>query len=155
MMTFVRRKQQQGFSLIESLIAVFVFSFGTLKYVELHISGTKSAHDNLLRSQANLLVADIMDRMRGNYLLANDGAYRTAFDANTTHTTDCNTASCSQNALMDWDISQWKEQVANNLPQGQAAINSAMVNGIRVYSVSIRFTNRDNDSDSVILEAAL
>ena len=58
---------QKGFSLLEVLIAVVVFSIGLLGLASLQVTGLKMSHDSLLRSVASLHANDMADRMRANY----------------------------------------------------------------------------------------
>jgi len=55
---------QQGFSLLEVLIAALVLAIGLLGLAALQASGLQSGHASSLHSQATLLAYDIADRMR-------------------------------------------------------------------------------------------
>ena len=55
-----------GFSLLEVLIAVVVFSIGLLGAAMLATSSVKNSHNAYLRSQASLLADSMVERMRAN-----------------------------------------------------------------------------------------
>ena len=55
-----------GFSLLEVLIAVVVFSLGLLGAAMLATSSVKNGHNAYLRSQASVLADSLVERMRAN-----------------------------------------------------------------------------------------
>ena len=59
-------KQQKGFTLIEVMIAVVVFSFGLLGVAGIMTVAVKNNHNGYMRSQAAILTATIVDMMRRN-----------------------------------------------------------------------------------------
>lgn len=67
--------QQQGFSLLEALVTLVIFSIGLLGLASLQITALKINHDAQLRSTAVLLANDISERMRANPTAVADGAY--------------------------------------------------------------------------------
>ena len=60
------KQYNQGFTLIEVLVAVLVFSFGLLGIAGMMTISVKSNHNGYLRSQANFLAENMVDRMRAN-----------------------------------------------------------------------------------------
>jgi len=61
-----KSNRSRGFTLIEVLISVVIFSIGLLGLAGLQATGIKLNHSSLLRSQATLMAYDIADRMRAN-----------------------------------------------------------------------------------------
>lgn len=59
-------KHPKGFTLLEVLIAVVIFSVGLLGLAGLQILNLKLSHDSLLRTSATILAKDMADRMRAN-----------------------------------------------------------------------------------------
>lgn len=55
-----------GFTLLEVLIAIVIFSIGMLGLASLQIIGFRLTSDSLLRTQATILANDMIDRMRSN-----------------------------------------------------------------------------------------
>lgn len=67
--------RQQGFSLIEALVAVVILAFGLLGLAGLQATSIKSNDSALFRSQATLLAYDMADRMRTMRTAAQDGRF--------------------------------------------------------------------------------
>ncbi|MFO1259231.1 MAG: type IV pilus modification protein PilV [Gammaproteobacteria bacterium] len=62
-----------GFTLLEVLITVVIFSIGLLGLAGLQVKGLTLAQDSLLRTTATLLANDMADRMRANMRAAQMG----------------------------------------------------------------------------------
>lgn len=62
-----------GFTLLEVLITVVIFSIGLLGLAGLQVKGLTLAQDSLLRTTATLLANDMADRMRANINAAQMG----------------------------------------------------------------------------------
>jgi len=56
----------RGFTLLEILIAVLVFSIGLLALAKLQITSLRLSDDSLLRSTATILANDMAERLRSN-----------------------------------------------------------------------------------------
>lgn len=70
MITVAPRKRltlsQDGFSLIEVLVAVLVLGIGLLGFAALQLSAVSTGEEGYYRSQATLIAQDLADRMRAN-----------------------------------------------------------------------------------------
>ncbi len=102
------RTAEQGFSLLEVLIAVVVLAVGLLGIGGLQVLSLKNNHSAHLRSQATYLAYDIIDSIRVNP----DGlaSYATvATDAPASHQS-CETVSsnCTTAQLVTHDLNIWK-----------------------------------------------
>ncbi len=71
-------KTQDGFGLLEVLVAVLVLSVGLLGLAGLHVAGMRNNHSAYYRTQATILSYEIIDRMRVNAANARDGDYDVA-----------------------------------------------------------------------------
>lgn len=106
--------RQMGASLIEVLIALVIFAFGTLGLAGLQVRALSFSQSSLFRSQATVLADDVLDRMRANRVDAKAGRWDTTLS---------NTASSISGAeIYKTDLKDWKQQVEGLLPSGQAAI---------------------------------
>jgi len=126
------RDIEQGFTLIEVLVAVLVFSFGLLGIAGMMTISVRNNHNGYLRSQANFLAENMVDRMRANQVaLWNDsyGGTAVAGGAACTAVTPCNF-----DELAGFDMQQWAVSLEETLPEGSGSI-SCVDNG--VLSVSL------------------
>ena len=105
-------KVSGGFTLLEVLITVVIFSVGLLGLAGLQATGIKLNHSSLLRTQATLLAYDIADCMRAN----RDAAIAAAYDIDTgdTHGTPSD--------LAQTDVRDWKVKLDQTLPTGDGSI---------------------------------
>lgn len=127
-MTFNARKQT-GFSLIEVLIAALVMGVGLFGIVLMQTKSVQYSREAYLFSQATFLANDIAERMRSNVDLAE--SYVIGLDEVPTSTASGCAANddCDENALVQWDLSRWKEDVARLLPGGKARVMRVPVPG--------------------------
>jgi len=114
-------RDSKGFTLLEVLIAVLIFSVGLLGLAGMQIQGLKFNHGAYLRSQATLLAYDMLDRIRSNstsdYTMSLTDAVG---PSNCTGTS----ASCDSAAIVTFDKYEWKTALARVLPQGNGSIAS-------------------------------
>lgn len=107
----VRRRVQQGWSLLEVLITLVVVAVGLLgnaTLLSLTLSHNHSAH---MRSLATLLSYDIIDCMRANRPAATAGNYNIALGS-----------SPSSGSQANRDLGYWKTQLAALLPSGDGSV---------------------------------
>jgi type IV pilus assembly protein PilV len=115
------RRREDGFTLLEVLIAIVVFSFGLLGIAGMMTISVRNNHNGYLRSQANFLAENMLDRMR-----ANPNALWNGFYAGTASpgTTACDTLNpCNFQQLAQYDMEHWAQSVQLALPDGQGTIN--------------------------------
>jgi type IV pilus assembly protein PilV len=103
-------QRQQGTTLLEVLIAIIVVALGLLGFAGLQVASLKSNNTAYYRSQATMLAYDVIDRMRVNRAAAIAGNYNIAYGA-----------------AGAGDVADWRANVVNSLPGGNAKI---LVNGV-------------------------
>lgn len=64
------RPRQQGFTLIEVLVAIVVFSFGMLGMVGLQAAAMQANRESRMQNQATALARELAEMMRGNKVIA-------------------------------------------------------------------------------------
>ena len=123
-----RRCVQRGLTLIESLCAIVIMAVGMLGILGMQMRTLTDTTTSVRRAQAIRMIEDLGERMRTNpnalmnmdrYALdwaEGDSLPLTARAAKT-----CDTQSCSNTELADYDIREWKRAVELTLPSGNAA----------------------------------
>lgn len=116
--------RQRGFSMLEVLIAVLVFSLGMIGLAGLLIFSIQSNHVAYLRTQATFLANSMADRMGANPagLWAGDYNITAILAPGTAITTTCATG-CSPADLATHDIQAWSQQLNTFLPNAAGTIN--------------------------------
>src|SRR5690606_8375471 len=97
----------------------------------------KYNHAAFLDSQAQFLLADMVERIRAN---PTSTTYGIAFvEDETVPTVNCTTTTCTSAQMSLWDISEWRAMVedAAYLPEGESAIVFDPLTNI--YTISIRY----------------
>ena len=114
----------RGFSMLEVLIAVLVFSLGMIGLAGLMIFAISSNHVAYLRTQATFLAHNMADRMGANPA-GLWGAGGTSF-YNGSYPVSASTASCATGCnpqqLADYDKAQWSSQLKTFLPNASGNI---------------------------------
>ena len=109
----IQERKQQGFLLIEAMIAMFILAIGVLGMASLQTMSIRYVQNAYFISQANIAVADMADRMRINKLLMVDGgmtAYQ--FDGSIDqNVVQCisPTALCTAAQLASYELHQWQQ----------------------------------------------
>lgn len=127
MLNMACRNPQQGFALLEVLVAIVVLSLGLLGLAGLQAVSIKTNANAHLRSQAVILTYDMLDRMRSNS--GNIDSYVLVFSDDAPATPD---------TIAEDDLSQWLDSVAGSLPAGDGEITVAG----NVVTVTVRWTER-------------
>lgn len=103
----MKSNNNQGFTLIEMLIALLVLSVGLLGLASLQSNGLRMNDSAYFRTQAVMLGYDMLERMRGNSAQAMAGNYTTQADG---------TAAPGAAAMAVADVIQWQALIDRLLP---------------------------------------
>jgi len=125
------QRGQRGASMIELLVSILIFAFGMLGLVGLQTTTMTNSQESLFRSQATALTDDILDRMRADRANAKAGNWDTLL-------TEAS-ADISGATIAKVDLKDWKAQVENLLPAGQASV--AVLAG--VVTVTVNWSERN------------
>ena len=118
-----RRPGQRGITLVESLVALTILALAVLGMLAVQLRTLVEAREGAARAQAVRLIDDLAERIKANP----EGSMRIAaylggFDAPPALGARCDRRPCSAAELAAWDVAQWREAVAQSLPQGEAAV---------------------------------
>lgn len=149
-------KRQQGFTLLEVMVALLVFSIGLLGLASLQVSGLSFNRSAYERTQANYLAYDILDKMRANRTAANDGSYDNAFgDYPSALSCVGSTANCSAANMAQADIYQWKNELGTLLASGKGSVARSIVGGATVIVVTVRWDDHAGGTTDFIVRGEL
>lgn len=126
-----RPPRQRGLTLIEVLVALLVLSIGLLGLAGLQNVSLQYNHDSYLRTNANNLAYDVMDRMRANRNDALQGRYDLDWGQEP-----------SGGGVPEEDLDPWLTALRTTLPDGEARIQTQRVDGGVVATIDIRWLER-------------
>jgi type IV pilus assembly protein PilV len=118
-------KKSNGFSLVEILITLVVTSLGLLGAMAMQMTSLKHNQSAQHRTLATLAAYDIIDRMRANNDAALNGGYLV----------DLEEAPTSGTTLANRDVIEWKNTLANWLPNGDGQITFDATNSVFTITV--------------------
>lgn len=120
MRTLVPRPR--GFTLLEALIAIVVFSIGLLGLAGLMVVSVKTNHSAYLRTQATFIAQSMADRMRANSM----GVWAKSYDSSGYPTSDTEVCpvgtACGYLNLAKHDKYAFSTQLKTLLPNASATI---------------------------------
>jgi type IV pilus assembly protein PilV len=124
-------KRHRGFTLLEVLIAMLVFSLGLLGMAGLLIVSVKTNHSAYLRTQASFLAQSMADRMRANMPRVWTSDYDATYP--TGDTDPCASGgTCTRANVAVRDRAAWSTQLTDLLPNGSAVIACVQTPGVNV-----------------------
>jgi type IV pilus assembly protein PilV len=144
-----RMTQNQGFSLVEVLVALLVLSIGLLGLAALQTTSLQYNTGSYFRTQATFFAYDIIDRMRANSTaVADGGSYDIATAAAATPfltSTDpaCDTSSCNTANMAAYDLGKWYKRMSQVLPGASTNLATIDINASEMVTITIRWTERD------------
>ncbi len=116
-----RFRNTNGFTLLEVLIALLIFSLGLLGMAGLLVVSVQTNHSAFLRSQATFLSQSIADRMRANVSRVWAGDYNKTYP--TSDTDPClSGAACSNSNVAVRDRAIFSDQLKFLLPNAAATM---------------------------------
>ena len=117
----MRSKAQSGFTMVEVLVALVVLTIGLLGIAALYLNSLQAGRTAIYRTEAITLAADLSDRIRMNRTA--QAAYGTLFaDVEAVVGTCSTTGGCSDADLASTDLSNWKAEIAEQLPNGAGQV---------------------------------
>jgi type IV pilus assembly protein PilV len=123
--SMTRKLPQAGFTLIEVMTAIVVFSIGLIGLGLLMTSAVRSNHVGYQHTQATFIVDALLDRMRANIPAIWNNTYNGTFSAATTAPSNlCGSGSpCTPDQVAARDTWAWGQMIGTMLPSGSGTVN--------------------------------
>ena len=138
----MKKKNSQGFTLLEVLIALVIFSFGLLALAALMAKGLQYNTSALHRSYASSQAYDMADRMRANRLGIDAGNYDMV--SGTGSDPGCITSGCNPAQMAQYDGWAWNSMNAAVLPSGSGTVARSGA----TYTITLTWDDdRDGSAD--------
>lgn len=136
--------RQQGFTLIEVMVAVVVLAVGLLGLAGLQATSLRFNDSAYQRSQATALAYDMADRMRANRSVALQAGspYNIDFEASP----NCVSGLTPTGTLVTQDIAAWRNALACVLPSGTGSIVRQGTTSI--FTISVRWNDRREEANA-------
>ncbi len=131
-----RKKKNQGFTLIEVMIALFVLSVGLLGSSAMILRGQQEAVRTNYNGTAHQLAQSMAEMMRSNITAVNAGDYNNL----DSHAADpgCITTGCNTTEMATYDSFIWGWMLDEYLP---GAIGTVRGNGTdTIFTITISYT---------------
>jgi type IV pilus assembly protein PilV len=126
---------QNGFSLVEVLIALVIMSVGMLGIAGLYVQSMQAGRTSMLRHHAVTLAGDVADRIRANPRagMAYEGAGEDGSCVS-------GVVYCDEVSMAGHDILLWRQQAAGTLPDGDVAITFDDSGIPPVYTIDVTWS---------------
>lgn len=109
---------QQGFTLLEAMIALVIFSVGLLGLAGMQMTGLQNNQDAILRTIAYQQLYDMTERIRGNGSGYDTGNYDSL--SGSMSKSACAPCTTAQQAINDF--AEWEDNNATVLPEGTGTV---------------------------------
>lgn len=136
--TILMKKQGPGFTLLEVLVTVVIFSVGLLGIAGLQMTGMKQTHNSHLRSVATMQAQEMADRMRANSAGVLAGHYNSM---PASCTADCAASQCTSAQMAEYDMCQWKTAI-----EGTTAVPSSLPGAVAILCIDSEPAPADPDT---------
>lgn len=134
------RRVQRGFTLIEVLISVLIFSLGILGIVGMQATAIKMSTDAQQRAEATFLADQLLAR-----LLISDPATAASFAHRPDGITKCApTGAASTNPI----VTEWLSEVKATFPRAVSDEQQINVSGVPANEVTVKLCWKNGESDT-------
>ena len=128
-------RRHYGFTLLEVLIALLVFSLGLLGMAGLLVVSVQTNHSAFLRTQATFLAQSLADRMRANISQVWINAYDRTYP--TSDTDPClSAAACTRMAVATRDRAIFSTDLKYLLPNPTATVTCVPDSSVSISAVA-------------------
>lgn len=128
--------RSRGFTLLEVLIAIVVFSFGLLGLAGLMVMSVKTNHSAYQRTQATFLAQSMADRMRSNTMAVWSDDYDETYPLSSSADPCPVGTACTYTQIATHDNVAFDRMLSSLLPNATAAIDCTPTGGITTPNLS-------------------
>jgi type IV pilus assembly protein PilV len=137
--------RNQGFSLLEVLVALVILSIGLIGVAAVQVNTMKFAQVSQQRSGASQQIMAISERMRSNLAGVRAGNYNfvgvfAALPSMAPSVINCS-GTCTALQISRMDLNLWLTELARALPSGRAVINQA--NAPQSWQITVMWEEKD------------
>ena len=151
LMNIMKINKTKGFTLLEVMVALVISAIALLGLASLQAQSLTFNNSAFIRSQATYYAYDILDKMRMNKVMANNGSYDLAL-TDTPNTATCygTGATCSESDLALADRFEWYTNVVDALPEGKTSVIRITGAGQTIMSVTVQWKNLNGAGTSEV-----
>lgn len=131
--------RQQGFTLLEVMIALVIFSIGLLGLAGLQGVAVRNNQVAFSRTVASQLAYDIADRIRNN----KTADYTQSIPSSAPSSCITSSNSCNPDALAKFDLYEWDQTLKNTNNNLSSVQGKITVNG-SVYTIAIGWDEKNH-----------
>lgn len=140
-----KRSGQNGAAMLEMVVSLFVLAVGLLGSLAMQANSVKSNQRGHLITEANLLAADMVDRILAYDNIDddtdnNDYSGIDTSDSGLSEPGDCFTTGCGAADQIAWDAWEWKTMIEDQLPGGIGQVSFAD----NVYTIRVMWDHMQN-----------
>jgi type IV pilus assembly protein PilV len=139
----MRHARSGGFTLVEVLVALVVMSVGMLGIAALYLEGLRAGRTAVYRTTAVTLAADMADRIRAN---RDAGAAYAGTGPGTDQSCVNGAVDCTPADLAADDWFDWRQRIAQQLPQGAEARIDVSGAGPVSYLITLQWPEIGQDT---------
>lgn len=140
------QRDQQGVGMIEMLISLFILAIGLLGVLGMQVNGYESGNRAVFATEAQLLAADMAERIKANDDLddiTDDRAYDGIDTVDEVSDPGCIEAGCSSDEQVDYDAWDWGRQVTQRLPAGRGVVTFDEVSN--TYAIKVLWDYKQDE----------
>ncbi|WP_372880679.1 type IV pilus modification protein PilV [Psychromonas sp.] len=153
-LNFRKNRYQQGSSLLEILVAVFILAIGLLGLAALQANSLKNINNSQFRTLATTFAYDMAERMRSNQVGISEGGY----DAITASVSKPSCGPCTPVQLSQRDGYQWNQQISLPVMSGGLPTGSGTVTKINndplLFAITVAWQEQQRDSSGGKVDSA-
>ncbi len=142
--------RQNGSSLIEVMVSLFVLAIGLMGILTMQVKSVQFGKSADTYTRAMTLANDIAERIRGNPKNVTAYATTTLPESPPTNclTSDISAAACSAADLVNWDLYHWNATIKQHLPAGAGSIAEKTLGTTQYLQIIVSFDDSRSSGDA-------